>query len=139
MYTIRIEGHFDAAHFLMDYLGKCSNLHGHRWEVKVYISRDTLKTTEQERGMVEDFGTVKKALKELTDQFDHSLIYEKGSLDEKTLASLHEEEFHLVEVDFRPTAENFARYFYDHMKEKGFSVSRTTVFESPTSRAEYRE
>ena len=30
--------HFDAAHYLRNYKGKCANTHGHRWEVLVKIS-----------------------------------------------------------------------------------------------------
>ena len=30
MYYLETEEHFDAAHFLKGYAGKCSNLHGHR-------------------------------------------------------------------------------------------------------------
>ncbi|MFB0559347.1 MAG: 6-pyruvoyl tetrahydropterin synthase family protein, partial [Dehalococcoidales bacterium] len=30
MYQITVEQHFDAAHFLRGYHGKCEALHGHR-------------------------------------------------------------------------------------------------------------
>ncbi len=30
--------HFDAAHQLPNYSGKCANLHGHRWEVEVVVN-----------------------------------------------------------------------------------------------------
>ena len=35
MYVLQTEQSFDAAHFLKDYKGKCSNIHGHRWRVVV--------------------------------------------------------------------------------------------------------
>ena len=38
---------------------------------------------------------------------DHTLIYESGTLREKTVEALLEEGFRLTKVDFRPTAENF--------------------------------
>ena len=31
MYQVSIEQHFDAAHYLRDYQGKCESLHGHRY------------------------------------------------------------------------------------------------------------
>ena len=37
MYEISIEQHFDAAHFLRGYRGKCEALHGHRFKVVVKI------------------------------------------------------------------------------------------------------
>ena len=39
MMTVRIykEVEFDASHRLLHYVGKCHNLHGHRWKVEVWI------------------------------------------------------------------------------------------------------
>ena len=37
MYGLQAEAHFDGAHFLTDYYGKCENLHGHRWRVVATI------------------------------------------------------------------------------------------------------
>jgi len=33
MYQIFVEEHFDAAHYLPNYHGKCEKLHGHRFKV----------------------------------------------------------------------------------------------------------
>ena len=110
MYKLRTEAHFDAAHFLWNYEGKCRNIHGHRWRIIAEISADDVQNGGREDGMVIDFGDFKKLLKAEADKLDHSLIYEKGSLGDKLLAALKEENFALNEVDFRPTAENFAKY-----------------------------
>lgn len=139
MYRIRTEQSFDSAHFLKDYCGKCHNLHGHRWRVTAEAAGEQLDTEPQTRGMLFDFGDMKDALKELCDDLDHCLIYEEGSLREKTLEALREEEFRLVEVPFRPTAENFARYFFEKMRKKGFSMSRVEVYETPNNCAVYEE
>lgn len=80
MYYLRTESSFDAAHFLWKYEGKCRNLHGHRWRVVAEIKSPDLKQEEQTRGMVVDFGDLKNDLRLLCDLFDHSLIYETGSL-----------------------------------------------------------
>ena len=34
MYTLRIEGAFEAAHRVVNYPGKCDRLHGHNWAVE---------------------------------------------------------------------------------------------------------
>ena len=40
-------------------------------------------------------------------------------------------------VDFRPTAENFARYFFDEMARKGYRVVLAKVYETPNNCASY--
>ncbi len=137
MYYIRSECSFDSAHFLKGYEGKCSNLHGHRWRVVAELSADRLSEEPQTRGMLIDFGDLKKVLKEMCDELDHCLIYERGSLREKTLEALREEEFRTVEVPFRPTAENLAEYFYSEIAGKGFPVCRVEVYETPNNCAVY--
>ena len=87
--------------------------------------------------MLIDFGDLKKVLKEMCDELDHCLIYERGSLREKTLEALREEEFRTVEVPFRPTAENLAEYFYSEIAGKGFPVCRVEVYETPNNCAVY--
>lgn len=139
MYLLKTEQSFDSAHFLAGYEGKCSNLHGHRWRVIVEICSEQLQTEGQLRGMVTDFGDIKQDLKDLADYYDHSLIYEEGSLREKTLEALREEQFRLLEVAFRPTAENFARHFYYLIKEKGYCVRSVEVYETPNNCAMYME
>lgn len=139
MYYLTAEASFDGAHFLSGYEGKCSNLHGHRWRVILKIKTDKLQEEGQQRGMVVDFGDVKKALKVETDFFDHSFIYEEGSLKETTVAALQAENFEMHVVPFRPTAENFAKYFFDKFKEYGFTVSEVTVYETPNNCASYSE
>lgn len=139
MYKLRTEAHFDAAHFLWNYEGKCRNIHGHRWRIVAEISADDVQNGGREDGMVIDFGDFKKLLKAEADKLDHSLIYEKGSLGDKLLAALKEESFALNEVDFRPTAENFAKYFYYRLTVLGYSVSSVTVYETPENCAVYEE
>ena len=137
MYYIRSESSFDSAHFLKGYAGKCSNLHGHRWRVVVELQAEELIGEGQMRGMVLDFGDLKKFLGGMCDNLDHCLICEQGSLKPKTIEALSEEEFRIVEVPFRPTAENLARYFYEETAAAGFPVHRVEVYETPTNYAAY--
>ena len=122
MYQLTTHASFDSAHFLSGYEGKCSNIHGHRWKLEVTVQSETLEQTGQIRGMVVDFGQLKDDIKKLADEFDHSLIIEDGTLKEKTVEALKEENFKMIFVDFRPTAESFAKYFYDRVKEIGYDV-----------------
>ena len=139
MYYIKTEAAFDSAHFLKGYDGKCSNLHGHRWRVVAHIKSESLKEDEQMRGMVEDFGDFKGALKELCDELDHCFIYEEGSLKEETVRALKAEDFRLETVPFRPTAENMAKYIFDVLSRQGFAMHKVEVYETPSNCAIYSE
>ena len=139
MYSICSEASFDAAHFLKGYHGKCSNIHGHRWRVLITVSSDRLSRSEQEYGMLCDFGSLKQALSGTAGRFDHTLIYERDSLKPATVSALEEEGFSLTAVPFRPTAENFAKYFYDALTRAGYPVSESVVYETPNNCAKYTE
>lgn len=139
MYLLKTEESFDSAHFLSGYNGKCRNLHGHQWRVIVEIHGKTLSNERQTRDMLVDFGDLKHDLKQETDFFDHALIIEKGSLRPTTLTALQEENFKIIELPFRPTAERFAAYFYSKMKSYGYALQRVTVYETPKNCAIYEE
>ncbi len=121
MYTLRVKAHFDAAHQLTDYVGKCSRLHGHRWLVEIYIQGKELG----ECNMLADFGDVKRELTELFDKWlDHYPINEQ-----------------LGEAN--PTAEFLAKWIYDrfllvYFGGRKLDIVRTVVWESPDCSVEYR-
>ena len=123
MYTVRTEECFDSAHFLAGYDGKCKNIHGHRWRVVLEVSKENL----DDGGMVIDFTDLKHELKNFADTLDHAFIIEKGSVRYETHKALLEDDFKIVEVDFRPTAENFAKYIFDEFKNKGYDVRAVEV------------
>ena len=137
MYGLRTESDFDAAHFLTDYHGKCENLHGHRWRVVAYLAQDELQQEGTMKDMVVDFAEFKHALRQLTEQLDHSFVIEEGSLQQKTLDCLYEEGFTLSIMPFRTTAENLAKYFFDQLADQGFPVSQVDVYETPHNCAIY--
>jgi 6-pyruvoyltetrahydropterin/6-carboxytetrahydropterin synthase len=137
MYLIKVEYHFDSAHFLAGYAGKCANIHGHRWVAEVEVGSDTLIEEGPKRGMVVDFSDLKKDLKALLEIYDHALIIEEGTMRKETLQCLTEDGFKIAQVGFRPTAENFSFSLYKSIKEKGYPVKRVTVHESPNSSAIY--
>jgi len=133
MYIVRTEECFDSAHFLADYNGKCRNIHGHRWKVVLEIQKECIP----EDGMVVDFTDLKKELRSFVDNLDHSLIIEKNSLRFTTFKALKEDGFKIVEVDFRPTAENFAKYFFDEFNRKYSTVRAVEIYETPKNCARY--
>jgi len=137
MYKLRVKAEFDSAHFLKGYEGKCANLHGHRWTVEVELAAEDVQAEGQCRGMVLDFSDVKEALRKEARRLDHSLLIEEGSLRPATMAALKEENFRILEFPFRPTAENFAKHFYDYMKKEGYPAAAVRVYETPNNCACY--
>jgi len=68
MYKLIVRTHFDAAHHIQDYLGKCSREHGHRWNVDAVLEGSEL----DELNMLIDFVEVKLALGKIVDEcLDH--------------------------------------------------------------------
>lgn len=61
---------FEAAHFLPNYEGKCSKIHGHHWEVEICCSGKVGTST----GMVVDFIKMKELLGWVDYRYDHKFI-----------------------------------------------------------------
>ncbi|SHI39158.1 preQ(0) biosynthesis protein QueD [Dethiosulfatibacter aminovorans DSM 17477] len=139
MYLLKAEHSFDSAHFLAGYDGKCSNIHGHRWTVEVEIQSENLVADGKLKGMIVDFSELKEDVKELVNDLDHALIIQKDTMRKETLNCLVEDGFKMIEVDFRPTAENFSFHFFSEMEKKGYDVKRTRVYETPNNSAVYEK
>ena len=139
MYTLKTSAAFDSAHFLSGYEGKCSNIHGHRWLIEAEIGSDKLIPDGQKRGMVIDFSDLKRTVRAIADNFDHALIIEENSLRPETFDALTGEGFRIISLPMRPTAENFAKHFYELLKEDSFPVLSVRVYETPENCACYRE
>ncbi len=121
MYRVGIKVHFDAAHHLRGYEGKCRNLHGHRWVVEAVFRGKALNSV----GMLEDFTLLKKYLKEVVESYDHTNLNENSPFDE-----------------INPTAENIARVIYKTIKDKmpqHILLEKVVVWESPECWASYCE
>ncbi len=136
MYSLVANATFDSAHFLAGYCGKCANLHGHTWRIEAEIAEEQVQWKGEKRGMILDFSDFKQTLRQLADSMDHALIYEEDTLQNTTVEALLAEGFRLIAVSFRPTAENFAHYFYTQL-QKTLPVSRVTVYETPENCASY--
>lgn len=153
MYGLQAEAHFDGAHFLTNYYGKCENLHGHRWRVVATIEvedlqdgtngegalrdDDTVTNDGTMRDMVVDFGVFKRIVAEVADELDHTFLVEEGSLAPATVTALENEGFTLTMLPFRTTAENLARWFFNRLAERNLPISQIEVDETPNNRAFY--
>jgi 6-pyruvoyltetrahydropterin/6-carboxytetrahydropterin synthase len=119
MYQISVEQHFDAAHALRGYQGKCENLHGHRFKVVARIRASRLN----EIGLAFDFTDLKDRLNGVLERFDHTNLNETAPFD-----------------DINPSSENIASTIYNELQKKlpGIKLYSIEVWESPESCAEYR-
>ena len=68
MFEVRVEADFAAAHYLQDYHGKCERLHGHNYRVLAHARGTELDAG----GMLLDFTILKKALKDVCNELDHT-------------------------------------------------------------------
>jgi len=126
-------------------VNKCINLHGHSYVLEIVLGSDSLS----EQDMVIDFYHVKNALKELIDTIDHSFIIDINDPMYTELKQVAEKygALKIFPVDFCPTAEALAKFFYDFVKrrleEAGLlgevRVIKTILWETATSKAEYSE
>jgi len=130
---LKTEIEFDAAHRLVGYQGKCSQLHGHRWkvEIKVYGNDEDL----DDIGIMWDF-TNRKYIK---DMFDH-----------KVILSNHPDNLELIEgikkicgkdsvciMEQNPTAENLCIKILEELVEGNNKLFyKVKVYESPVSYCE---
>jgi 6-pyruvoyltetrahydropterin/6-carboxytetrahydropterin synthase len=123
MYVVSVQAHYDSAHFLRNYHGKCERLHGHRYVVELALQTDAL----DEAGIAFDFVIVKKELRDLANHLDHQNLNDLEPFTE-----------------LEPSAETQARWFYDELKSRfpdplATSMVYVRVWETPTQWAQYSE
>ena len=141
MFILKNEIQFDTAHYLSGYEGKCSNIHGHRYRLVVELASETLQPSGQCRGMVADFGDVKKEMQRIAERYDHKLLIEDnqdGRAVAEALAKMPNQ-FAIVMVPYRPTAEEMSRDIYQQMKTAGYPVYSVELYETPTNSCKYME
>lgn len=125
MFELKYKTHFDAAHCLRGYPGKCANLHGHRWEIEVEVVGERL----DQLGMLVDFNELKDWLRTITQELDHQLLNETEGFKEGEL---------------NPTAENIAWYCYQKLREiikdrPHIQLRKVSIWEAPGACASYFE
>ncbi len=125
MFEVSVEATFAAAHQLRNYRGKCENLHGHNYKVRVTVGGEKLNGT----GLIADFSEVKTVLREIAGRLDHTFLNEREPF-----------------IELNPSAENIALYFYQELdkglregaSEVPIRVNEVIVWETDTSSATYR-
>lgn len=121
-FEVYVEGHFSAAHALVDYPGDCARLHGHNWIVRVFVKCAAVNGT----GIGIDFRKVRQALDTTLADFDHTLLNDLPLFKDRNA-----------------TAENIARLLYGELgrmlDEDGVKVSAVMVAETPEAGVFYRE
>ena len=120
MYQVCVEQHFDAAHYLRGYQGKCEAMHGHRYRVVVKIKSSAV----DDIGIAYDFTDLKRHLREILANFDHVCLNDVPPFDK-----------------INPSAENIATTIYEELKPKlegaPVSLSGVEVWETPQQGVAY--
>jgi len=111
----------------------CARIHGHNARVRIEISAPTV----DRKGFVVDFFDIEKAGKDwILAQFDHRLILRE---DDPVIPYLKEAGESFVTLPVNPSAENFAKIIFDHMKSQGVPVTAVYFYETETAVATYDE
>lgn len=121
MYRIHVRDHFDAAHYLRGYQGRCEALHGHRWEVIVALETDRLNEID----LGYDFTALKRVLQEqVLGRLDHRCLNDVPPFDR-----------------INASTENLARTIYGWLDEalagEPVRVAYVEVYESPDTWVRY--
>src|ERR1051325_4261602 len=103
MFEVSVEYTFAAGHALRDYKGKCENVHGHNYKVRVTVEGEALDQT----GLLVDFGDMRDAIKSLVQGVDHQFLNDLSPFDR-----------------INPSAENIARYFCDNLRSEERRVGK---------------
>ncbi|MGH9861905.1 MAG: 6-carboxytetrahydropterin synthase QueD [Candidatus Acidiferrales bacterium] len=122
MFQVAVEETFAAGHALRNYKGKCENVHGHNYKVRVVVVGDHLDAA----GLLVDFVELRGRLAEVIRSLDHQFLNDLPPFTE-----------------INPSAENIARYFYQELSRRlaassnGARLREVTVFESDTTSATF--
>ncbi len=120
MFELRIKTHFSAAHRLPGYEGSCADVHGHNWEVEVFVRGDRLNGI----GMLIDFRQLRRQVGECLRRLDHSDLNELPEF-----------------ASDPPTSEHIARYLFlalaDRINDERCRIYRVTVWETHGAAASF--
>jgi 6-pyruvoyltetrahydropterin/6-carboxytetrahydropterin synthase len=123
MFEVSVEATFAAAHSLRGYQGKCENLHGHNYKVRLAVTGDQL----DQIGLLQDFTVLKQVLRGVVGKLDHRNLNELPPFE-----------------TVNPSAENLARFIHDESAKQlagklgDAALASVTVWETETASATYR-
>lgn len=122
MFEVSVEETFSSGHALRGYKGKCENVHGHNYRVRVTLAGPKLNDI----GLLVDFTDLKRVLRGIIAGIDHQFLNDL-------------EPFRTV----NPSAENLAKFFYDETRSglrdlpEGAGITEVIVWETDTSSARF--
>jgi 6-pyruvoyltetrahydropterin/6-carboxytetrahydropterin synthase len=122
MFQVSVDETFSAGHALRGYKGKCENVHGHNYRVRIILEGPGLDHI----GLLYDFTQLKRVIRHIVAGVDHKFLNDQAPFD-----------------TINPSAENLAKFFYDEtarqMNElpQGAHIARVTIWETDTTSATY--
>jgi 6-pyruvoyltetrahydropterin/6-carboxytetrahydropterin synthase len=123
MFEVSVEQTFAAGHALRNYKGRCENVHGHNFRVRVTLEGERLDDT----GLLVDFLDVKKSMGEIIARLDHVFLNEIPPFDVRN-----------------PSAENIAEYFHQELSRRltenpvPVHIREVRIWETDIQSAAYR-
>ncbi|MGH9404256.1 MAG: 6-carboxytetrahydropterin synthase QueD [Terriglobia bacterium] len=121
MFSVSVDYTFSAGHALRNYKGKCENVHGHNYRVRVTVEGEDLNAA----GLLVDFAELKSGIRSVVDRLDHQFLNDLTPFDR-----------------LNPSAENLAKHVSQgvesHLAGWGVRLQSVTVWETDGSSATYR-
>jgi 6-pyruvoyltetrahydropterin/6-carboxytetrahydropterin synthase len=121
VFEISVDCTFAAGHALRGYKGKCEDVHGHNYTVRVSVAGEALNSI----GLLLDFAEMRDAIRKLIDRWDHRFLNDIPPFDR-----------------LNPSAENMARVLSEGIEpevaKQGLHVLSVTVWETDATSATYR-
>jgi 6-pyruvoyltetrahydropterin/6-carboxytetrahydropterin synthase len=123
MFEVSVDETFSSGHALRGYKGKCENVHGHNYKVRVTLAGPELDSI----GLLYDFVHLKQAIQGVIRTLDHRFLNDFAPFD-----------------TVNPSAENIARHIYEEISKQmkavpnGAEISQVTVWETDVTSATYR-
>ncbi len=95
-------------------VNKCANIHGHSLCVTITLESETL----DEQNFVIDTDLIKVPFGKIIDEMDHAFVMDKNDvLFDEMKQLLAKENLRLFVVDFSPSFEALAEFFYKELKK----------------------
>ncbi len=79
MFQVSVEETFSAGHALRGYKGKCENVHGHNYRVRVTLEGPQLDSI----GLLVDFTRLKQVIREIMGQVGSSVRERSGAVQDR--------------------------------------------------------
>ena len=122
MFQVSVDETFSAGHALRGYKGKCENVHGHNYKVRIILEGPGLDSI----GLLYDFTHLKRVIRDIVEGVDHKFLNDQTPFDA-----------------INPSAENMAKFFYDETTkqmqkiENAPRITSITVWETDETSATY--